>query len=172
MGTGRRESDAGRDRGASMVEFALILPVLAMLLLGIVTGGLALGTKNSMTNAVREATRFGATLPEGTSWNDWAVAVRDRAVELAGDDLSDAQVCAQVLRWDSSTSTASVLGSWPASGGCSLGGEPAVPANTPHDTCVVKVWAERTATLDTLVFRRDLTLRAPAVGQYERAACP
>ncbi|MFP5580169.1 MAG: TadE family protein [Acidimicrobiia bacterium] len=64
--------ESGRNRreaGASLVEFALLAPVLFALLLGMITGGLSLSRKNSMENAVREGARFGATLNEDSSWS-------------------------------------------------------------------------------------------------------
>lgn len=61
----RRDSE----RGASLVEFALIFPVLALILLGVVSGGLALSRQNSVENAVREGTRFGAVNPISTPEN-------------------------------------------------------------------------------------------------------
>ncbi len=49
------------ERGAVAVEFALVLPVLVMLLLGITTAGLSYSHAIGLTNAVREGSRFGAT---------------------------------------------------------------------------------------------------------------
>ena len=63
------------DRGVALVEFAIIAPLVFMLIVGSITGGIAPGQKNSMTNAVREGGRFGATLDHDASWAD---AVRDR----------------------------------------------------------------------------------------------
>src|SRR5258708_12152723 len=50
------------EQGASLVEFALIVPLLFALVLGIATGGLAYNRKISITNSRREGARFGATL--------------------------------------------------------------------------------------------------------------
>ena len=49
--------------GASIVEFALIFPVLVCLLLGMFTGGIAFNQKLALTSGVREGSRYGATLP-------------------------------------------------------------------------------------------------------------
>lgn len=155
------------DRGAALVEFALLAPVLFSILLGIITGGFALATKNSMTNAVREGARVGATLPMGSDWDtDWAVDVKDRVVELAGGDLEADEVCVRLL----DASTNATVGEYP-SAGCSLSmAEPTTPGSATD--CVVKVWAQRDATLNALFFSRDLDLQAQSVGVYERDGCP
>lgn len=160
----------GGTRGASLVEFALVLPILGALLLGIVTGGFALATKNSMTNAVREASRLGATLPEGAGWDPWASAVKDRAVEVAGDDLEADEICVQMVSVGAGGDT--VEGQWPAAGCTLSAAAPSTPANVAVGTCVVKVWARGKAELNALVFTQSLTLDADAVSLYERTDCP
>ena len=50
------------DHGAATVEFALTLPLLMCLILGVITGGITLNQKIAVTNGVREGSRFGATL--------------------------------------------------------------------------------------------------------------
>jgi hypothetical protein len=57
-----------RDRGAAVVEFALVVPVLLMLLVGMFTGGIAYDRNQSIVHGAREAARFGATLPSSGSW--------------------------------------------------------------------------------------------------------
>jgi hypothetical protein len=50
-----------RTRGAAMVEFAVILPVLCVLLFGIIEFGLVLYNQAIITNASREGARYAAT---------------------------------------------------------------------------------------------------------------
>jgi Flp pilus assembly protein TadG len=162
--SGGADRRAGRStRGAALVEFALVAPVLFCLLLGIVTGGVALSRKNSITNAVREGTRVGATIPISPSW---AADVRDRVTSLAGGDLTTAQVCVELRRVTSSGSTQ--VQAAPSS--CSLSSSPpSVPASAPVNSCVVRVWAQRTSDVDAFFFSRNVTLTARAIGQYERS---
>ncbi len=47
------------ERGATIVEAAIILPVLLALVLGIVEFGLVYGKYHDLTNAAREGARFG-----------------------------------------------------------------------------------------------------------------
>ena len=65
-GSGRRRR-CGDDRGAVLVEFAFVLPLLMMIVVGMFTGGLAWNRKLAVTNGVREGSRFGATLSVATS---------------------------------------------------------------------------------------------------------
>lgn len=52
------------DRGAILVEAALVLPLLLMLTLGIWTTARAWNLHNVLDHATREAARFGATTPD------------------------------------------------------------------------------------------------------------
>ena len=55
---GRRK--APRDRGAAAVEFALLLPLLMLLVFGIVDFGRALNAQITLTQAAREGARLAA----------------------------------------------------------------------------------------------------------------
>src|SRR5690554_621936 len=48
------------DRGAAMLEFAIVLPILLTLLVGMIFFGLALNTKQDVTRAAAEGARAGA----------------------------------------------------------------------------------------------------------------
>ena len=58
-----------KDRGAALVETAIVLPLLLLLTFGIWATARAWNVRNTMEHAAREAVRFGATeLPwDGTS---------------------------------------------------------------------------------------------------------
>ena len=85
------------ERGVALVEFALVLPLLAMLMLGTFSGGIAYNRKITMTNAVREAARYGATLAPSTiplpppstccGIDLWVNRVADAVVENAEGEL-------------------------------------------------------------------------------------
>ncbi len=77
---GRRRED----RGAAAVEFALILPVLLLLVLGIINFGYVFGQKLALNQAVREGARNAVV---STSADESAVEtfVRDSTGGLIGD---------------------------------------------------------------------------------------
>lgn len=97
-----------RERGAVVVEFALVLPILVALLLGVTTAGLAYNKKLNMTYATREGARFGATVPPSQSWTSgtWASNVRDLVVARSGGDLDAAAVCVSLVVSSSATTSA------------------------------------------------------------------
>jgi Flp pilus assembly protein TadG len=54
-------------RGQSLVEFALVVPVLLLLLMAILQIGLLLTTQVGLTNAAREAARNASSIPVSTT---------------------------------------------------------------------------------------------------------
>lgn len=52
------------DQGQELVEFALILPLLLLLLFGIMEFGVVVFTYNTLANVGREVARYGAVHPE------------------------------------------------------------------------------------------------------------
>lgn len=61
-----------RPRGAAAVEFALVLPILVVLLFGIISYGLMLSFRQSVSQAASEGVRAAAVAP--TSANRQAIA--------------------------------------------------------------------------------------------------
>ena len=57
---GRLPEIRGKDRGAAVVEFALLLPLLLLLLFGIIDFGRALNAQITITQAAREGARLDA----------------------------------------------------------------------------------------------------------------
>jgi len=89
-----------RDRGAALVEAAVVLPILLLLTFGIWTTARAWNIQNTMEHAAREAARFGAT---EEPWDDVAsrVAIRDVAdaamAAAAIDTTAISTVCIELL---------------------------------------------------------------------------
>jgi Flp pilus assembly protein TadG len=143
------------------------MPVLASLMLGTVTGGAAYHRKITMTDAVREGSRFGATLNETSTFGS---SVRDRTVQLSTGEVTNADVCVQLVR---AGSPETVVRSWYPGGGssCPFGSVPDSPSVS-SGYCVVKVWTQRTSQLQAFFFTRSIDLKAKSVAAYERGATP
>lgn len=85
-GTARGSSD----RGAALVEMALVLPLLLMLLIGIFTTARAWQVHNVLDHAAREASRYGATL------DPWDASA---AQDVAEAEINAASISTGPLTW-------------------------------------------------------------------------
>jgi Flp pilus assembly protein TadG len=147
------------DGGAALVEFAIIAPLFFALLLGLFTGGISMSRKNSMTNAVREGARFGATLAESGTWAD---TTQSRVVTLSSGDLTSSQVCVRLVKAPSTVRREST--------GCSAAMQALAPSTSgiPSGDCAVLVWARRTSKMEVVFFSRTLTLDGDSISRFER----
>lgn len=168
------------ETGAAAVEFALVLPLLAMLLLGVVTVGLAYSNHLAITNAVREGARFGATAPNtGLTDSVWAAAVVQDTVDSYADTnnpLDPTHVCALLIEKSGGATPTYTPELW-SDPNCKAGSTPAgaVPGNPSSipDGCFIKVWAEQPAKLNWIFVSTTVTLRADSVAIYDRSQlCP
>ena len=144
------------ERGAVFFEFALVLPLLLALILGIFTGGMAYTSKISVVEAVREGARYGASLPLGTGGTAvlaWETSVRDRVVAASAGEIVPGDVCVKFVL---------------PTGGSDCGlGDPPGATNEPA-VHLVKVSATRPATMEFFLYRRDVVLRGSLVARFER----
>ncbi|MCU1461438.1 MAG: pilus assembly protein [Acidimicrobiales bacterium] len=92
--------------GASLVEFALLLPVFMMIVLGMFSGGQDYNRQLDVTHAAREGARYGATLdrtlatfPAGgtCSGSTWASALQNTIVDRSSGTLGCNQVCVALV---------------------------------------------------------------------------
>ncbi len=82
------------DHGAAAVEFALLFPIFMVLALGTIASGIAFSKQINITQAAREASRFGATydiptivpVAPATRIDTWLKAVDDALVASAGTE--------------------------------------------------------------------------------------
>ena len=157
-GTSRRRRANG-DRGSALIEFAINMPLVFALLLGMFTGGISMSRKNSMTNGVREGARFGSTLPESVTWAD---DTRARVLALSAGDVTADQVCVRLVKAPSSVLRTST--------GCSVEMLALAPSTTGINAgdCVVLVWATRTSKMEFVFGSRNLVLDAQSVSRFER----
>jgi Flp pilus assembly protein TadG len=89
-----RSRERRREGGASAVEFALVLPILALFLLGIIQFGWYFFVANNASSAAREAAR---RVVVGDCWADFETFVKGQAptttsATYAPADLGDASV--------------------------------------------------------------------------------
>jgi len=73
---------SGLSRGQTLVEFALVLPIIVILLFGIIDFGLMLNHRITLQHAVREGARYAAV-------HDGCTDIQDRTKDRAGSAISD-----------------------------------------------------------------------------------
>jgi hypothetical protein len=75
------------ERGTSIVELALILPVIVMLSFGTLDMGLAVFTSNALANAARDGARFASVDPNNTACIASVAAQRSSLARLSASDV-------------------------------------------------------------------------------------
>ena len=88
------------DDGAAVVEFALVMPILALIIFGIIDFGRAFYTVNNIISAVREGARYGAILSAPlsvTGQREIRDRVRSVSQPFGGDSLRDDQILIEFL---------------------------------------------------------------------------
>ncbi|HXH13859.1 MAG TPA: TadE family protein [Alphaproteobacteria bacterium] len=81
-----------REEGAAAVEFALVLPLLLMILFGIIEFGLVLFRQEVITNASREGARFGILIGDPRPTTEQIEDVVNTYLTNAGLDAGNATV--------------------------------------------------------------------------------
>lgn len=163
------------ERGSQMMEFALVLPLLVALLMGIITIGLALNRSNSLRNGAREAARFAATLPVETTLSNWLNDVADVAIGSATGELDDGGdgrfVCVAYVYPDGTEAQdQTVRMEVDQSGVRTLisDGKGCFSDGRPNDERRTHVWVERDADIMVIFFNRTVTLTGRSAARFER----
>lgn len=165
-------------RGASLVELAFALPLLIMLLVGMVSAGVAYNNQLALTHAAREAGRYGATLPVNPGTMDnWLETVINQTVADATGTLDPGVpgrfVCVAYVHPNGTgagdTTTRRILntsGLQPSEGGqqCFTGGD-----GRPPEERRVQIVVRRDTEFSVVFFSSTLTLDAEAVNRFEAA---
>ncbi len=152
-----------RESGASAVEFALVLPLLVVLLLGVTTAGVSYNKALGTTDAIREGARYGATaLTTPAPAGGWVSAVQQKTVSLsAGTIPGTSNVCVKLTKGPSASVVLSSACSFSAN-------EPATPTGLAATDCVVKVWAKVPFTINTGIAVWNNNIVRASVARYER----
>jgi Flp pilus assembly protein TadG len=173
------EQPSDREHGAALVEFALILPLFMMLILGMFTGGIAYNQKLSLTHAAREGARYGATVPASQTFTSgtWAENVRTLIVDRGTGELAPATgatVCVSLVEGSANTGNLVVVSTAtrPQSDFSTNGSLPCRPSETYSVTATdkgrrVQVVVTRPAKLEALLFSRSILLTSNATARSE-----
>ena len=168
--------DVGPDPGASAVEFALLVPIFIMLVVGGITGGLAINHKLSLTQAAREGARYGSTLPmpplPGQTEADWLNAVLQATQQAAGSDLVAGQdnstLCVAFVDGATGPNTMHVGMDTTGAVGVATTGPCFTDTTGVRADQRVQVEIQRDLLLDAGIYRWPLHIQTQAVVHYER----
>jgi Flp pilus assembly protein TadG len=149
------------ERGAALVEFAFVVPLLMAMLLGIFTGGSAYFQKISLVDAARDAARYGASLKHDAASGGlatWKLNVQQRVVQLSGGQVTASAVCVDLVTPTGANTACGV--SDPT--GASTDPTVLLPAS------IVKVSVSKQTSLKFFFFTLNPTLSAKIAARYER----
>jgi hypothetical protein len=168
------------DDGVAVVEFALIMPILLVLMLGMFTGAMAWNQSQALGQGARIAARTGSTMPRpipeaaqtqlqvDEAWLDGLI---DRAVAASEGEMaatvSGRVVCVAYV--DPAGTDPDLTVSRTLTGaGTRISGTTPCFADGQGDTAQrIQVVMERAGRIDTGFYRIPMTIRRTAVYRYE-----
>ena len=169
MQVGRGE----KERGAAVVEFALVIPLLMMLLVGMISSGILYNKQMQLTHAAREGARQGATMPENQLFppatGDWADHVRAVVLERAAGELVANQVCVALVSGPTATEPVQAIGgNWTTqSAGTGAASRCFDDTGSGETEPRVQVKVNRPGELDAVFLHIDVNMGAKATARHE-----
>jgi hypothetical protein len=170
-----RRPGGAADDGAVVVEFALVLPVLMVLLLGMFSGATAWNQNQTMGHGARIAARHAATLPLPASptpaaLDAWLDGVADLAVASSAGELGPGQgrtVCVAYVHPVGAAPLATRSRTLGPDGTRSTGSAPCVADDQAATARRIQVVVGRDAVLDAGLYRHPLRLHQQVTFAYE-----
>jgi Flp pilus assembly protein TadG len=156
------------------------MPLLMVLLIGMVSAGLAWNQQLSLTHAAREGARYGATIPRDQSFTagTWAGNVRNLIIDRSAGELdhAEATVCVSLVEGTGGATSVVSGGGNPVTNWTTNGdGTPCIP-NEDYQLVSdsdggrrVQVVVTRPGTIDIVFHRWDFTMTSDATARAESA---
>lgn len=163
------------ESGAALVEFALILPVFMILVLGVFSGATVYNQKLDLSHAAREGARFGSVLKTpgngGTftgacASQTWAQCVQGIVYDRSGGDLSSTTgtVCVALVNDDTTVYSETGHGQSEFS---TAGASNCDSSDSAGRGKHVQVVVQKTGKIEALVLKWNVNLKANASARYE-----
>jgi len=171
----QRVKKLSSDAGAALIELAMVLPLIVMLILGMVSAGIAFNNQLALTHAAREGGRFAATLPvtNFANMNAWldavAIGVVNDSTGSLGPGVPGHFVCVAFVH------PVGIAPTDVTSNRIESGGLPIYDAADCFADGLlgserrVQIAVARDADFNALVFSSTLTLDAKAASRFEAA---
>jgi hypothetical protein len=168
---GLRDRVGGDDRGAALVEFAFIIPLFMMLVLGMISGGILYNQKMQLTHAAREGARYAATVPADQIFTSgtWAENMRKLVAERSAGELTAASdICVALVEGNNAPGSPLKAVSNAHTTQPGLGnGECFDDTSSGEASRRVQVGVRKPGRLDALFVNIDLTLSSRAGAKHE-----
>ncbi|MDT7732780.1 MAG: hypothetical protein QOK45_3067 [Mycobacterium sp.] len=164
---------ASGDRGAVLVEFALILPLLTMLLFGLLSAGLAWNQNLALAQGARVGGRYAATLPTKNydSMDDYLDAVATRVVNASEGSLDTTvtgrMVCVAYVHPGGTTTLDQTRQRTETGTTVTRSGNSCFTDNQTSADQRIQVVVERQGTVQTGIWTQTITLHQQLVFRYE-----
>ena len=160
------------ERGVAVVEFALILPVLAMLIFAMITAGIAYDRNLGISYSAQQTARFASTLPLSSygSTDAWLDAVHQRVVETSeghlGQDAPGRRICIAYVDPDAGVTRSRTVTSSDST--VVRNASQCYADGLPSSEVRVQVSLSRADEIDLVLFGGvDLTLSKDVIARYE-----
>jgi hypothetical protein len=166
-----------RDSGAALVEFAIVLPLLLIIVFGIISFGFIFNDKLSITTGTREAGRYGATLPvtnfasTGSPMQEWLDEIAARAVADATGSLDAGvpgrSICVAYVYPNGSAAVDQTKQRLEVGGNVTYSGASCFDDGRPDDERRVQVLVGRDSELEAIFLSATIPLTAESVTRFE-----
>ncbi len=166
-----------RDDGAAAVEFAIVLPLLVMLVFGIISFGIIFHHRLSLGDGAREAARYGATLPvtnfasAGDPMQVWLDAIAARAIADATGSLDpgvpNRTICVSYVYPDGTSGVDSTRRRTEVGGSISYATTPCFNDGRPNDERRVQIQLGRDFDFVVILASKTISLSAESVSRFE-----
>ena len=164
----------GGDRGAAVIEFAIVMPVIVMLMLGLTSGAAAWNESQAMSHGGQVAGRYAATLPlpaDSAEMDDWLDDIIDRAVSASEGEMStgtaDRSICVAYVDPAGSSPDNTVSRRIDAAGVRTLGTSECFADGQGSTVKRVQVLMERSSFIELGLRRQSFHISRTVVFRYE-----
>jgi Flp pilus assembly protein TadG len=161
------------DRGAVVVEFALVMPILAMLLFGMLSAGMAWNHNLALAQGARVGGRYAATLPTTnySTMDDYLDAVATRVVAASEGSLATSvtgrMVCVAYVHPSGTTTLDQTRSRTETTSGVTRANTSCFSDGQASSDQRVQIVAERQVTFETGLWSQVITLHQQLAFRYE-----
>jgi Flp pilus assembly protein TadG len=166
-------SRARGDRGAVLVEFAFVLPILTMLIFGLVSSGMAWNQNLALASGVRQGGRYAATLrtSDYNSMDDYLDAVATRVVDASEGALATSVagrvICVAYVHPDGSTTLDQTRSRTETGTTVTRSNTACYSDNQTNADTRVQIQSQRSGKIETGIWSQNVTLRQQVTFRYE-----